>query len=298
MNGPPSLFPLKIERADAGRVKKKDHRHGNANTVRLGLRSGRNLLLPGEKLKDFKSLLESYVEQLRPETRAEHEVIARLVGLRWKLQRADAHEDALLRAELQRLVNESPEKKTVDMVRRALAMLNGLVAMTPTFAGAAPADSKDPLMNGVHTAIAMVDAVAVKVDLPVGVLADLVVAHEALREFYILGDGDQNGPRLTEYQRALNSLRVAAERAVIALEETEKTASAKQACRTEELRLGVRLNISMVRLLDRYRAALERSAERELEHLRSLRSIHQKCVRSFGSGLPASVPPVELRVIR
>lgn len=273
------------------RMNKKNTTDGNLNALRLGLRSAQNLLLPGELAEDFESLLRGYIEQLLPQTVAEQQVVARVVGLRWKVHRVDATEDALLRSELERQLGQTQEFKTDLLLQRAVLLTQGLLAMVPTFAAATPQEAEKVLLNGLQTGLGMVDAVAVKVHLPVGVLADLVSASNELKLTFIV-ENTQG-----EYLAALKVLEGAVARAHQALLEAQKESASRLSKKAEELRHKVRLNIATIRLLDRYRASLERSVERELAHLKAIVELRARRQKSLGSRKAPRLPPVVLKVV-
>lgn len=290
------FFPLELDRPDTGGMRRADPRTGNTSTVKLGLRSERNLLLPGESAADFAALLQAYVEQLRPTTAAEHQSVARLVGLRWKVLRADAHEDALLRAELDRKVAQSEEQRVLDLVMRAATLASAFVEMIPSFSKAPPHEAEATLLSGFQALVSMVDAVAAKKDLPVGVLGDLAGLADRLRLDFALESSAADFDAL--YRQQLLDLDYVVRRVIDCLTSVRAACDAELAQKQEELRHGVRLGISVVRVLDRYRAALERSTEREMAHLAVLREHGREFDRTFGSGKPLQWPPVEIRVVQ
>lgn len=273
---------------------------GNTRTVSLGLRSSRNLLLPGERLEDFQELLSAYIAQLQPGTEAEFLSVTRVVGLRWKLQRADLHENRLLAAEVEKQLEACPEKKAEALLARALKVSQALEEMVPVFRGAGARNSETSLRHGLETLAAMLKPVGVVLGLPTAQLAELENAVDDIKLHYVeIGPVDElNEASSAEFDVLLSRLAVIVAGLRAELEKLEVTARAAIEKQAETLRFAVRLKVSEVRVIDRYRTALERGIERELVHLRGLREGRQQADVLFGTGQQARLPAVEVKLVQ
>lgn len=274
---------------------------GNTRTVSLGLRSSRNLLLPGERLQDFQELLSAYIAQLQPGTEAEFLSVTRVVGLRWKLQRADLHENRLLAAEVEKQLEACPEKKAEALLARALKVSQALEEMVPVFRAAGARNSETSLRHGVEALAAMLKPVGVVLGLPTAQLVDLQNTVEDINLHYVeIGPVDElnESTPSDEFNALLSRLAVIVAGLRVALEKLEVTARAAVEKQAETLRFAVRLKVSEVRVIDRYRTALERGIERELVHLRGLREGRQQADVLFGTGQQARLPAVEVKLVQ
>ena len=67
------------------------------NALKHGVYS-REIMLPGEQIRDYESLGAELNEEWVPEGRTELSLVDRLVGLYWRKQRLDRYENAKLKA--------------------------------------------------------------------------------------------------------------------------------------------------------------------------------------------------------
>jgi hypothetical protein len=88
-----------------GPVTPEGRARSSANSLRHGLTAS-NVVLHGESREDFDLLLADYVDQFRPATRVEMELIESMAVARWRLRRLLGIENNMLRVEMSRRAEE------------------------------------------------------------------------------------------------------------------------------------------------------------------------------------------------
>lgn len=270
-----------------------NERTGNVNAVGLGMRTSRNFLLPGEDVAEFQHSADSLLAHLQPQTQAEVDAVQRLVGIQWKLHRIERHEHLLLLRAIEEASEALPEKKTLDLARRAQTAVSATIEMMPLFSNAIAEVAMMTMVDTMRTVNAMVDALAARHPLAPGVLGELGGAVNSLSTLSAIGVASND-----EYLAMLGGLGSALVRAQSAIDEAVAVLEELLKKKREELVITTTLKTTDYRLLGRYRASLERSRERELNHLRHLFELRKSAGISFGSGLPAQFPPVELKLVQ
>src|SRR5881227_393858 len=92
INGAKSRGPISI----AGREK------SSANALQHGLASSTHILIAGEDSAAFEKMLEEYVAAYAPANTPERDLVAEIVGARWRLRRLETIEAGLFDDEMPR----------------------------------------------------------------------------------------------------------------------------------------------------------------------------------------------------
>src|SRR4051812_12184848 len=241
---------------------------GNTRSVKFGLRSQRNLLLPGEAPEDFRALLAESEAHFQPQTAQEREVVGRIVAIAWKLDRIDGIENQLLRQEVERLAGESHERRVLSLAEDAYAVLESFLRTIPFFRPSQPSMAKAVLVQGNQEAACRLEVLAVTEQVGGEVFEQFKVAARRMDE--VFSSEATESAANPEYMQALDVLETALKAATTEVETLRAKRQHQFQEKLESLRFTVAPSLSQTRKLDRYRASLERSRERELAHLNTL----------------------------
>ena len=92
------------------------------NAMRHGL-SAKRVVIPGESLADYHTLLDAYIEEFRPQSALEAELVHALAASRWRLRRLTAIESSLFEMELIRRRKDIDAQFTETVIEDRLAFV-------------------------------------------------------------------------------------------------------------------------------------------------------------------------------
>ena len=251
------------------------------SAVRGGL-TAFGVILPGERLDEFRRHLNEWVETLQPENGAEDQVVFAIADLMWRLRRLGRREDSLVKAHLQKLTKEI-EVKMLYPAQRAHTVFSQLADLIRTTKAPATVRDLAPLLDSVRTARGFLDEVS---DLP---------SHAAVRLDDAIHAIDGSSTRKLD-PTLYAALGEAASTVVGAIElRQEKARKVVQAQVDELSRAELLVDEKQAKRLERARKLLDESMLRQLDILSVLK--RQKRRRSTSSDNARRELPL-LRIVR
>jgi hypothetical protein len=251
------------------------------NGIEHGL-SSRAALLPSESVEHYEAVLGDWIDTLRPRSRAEAQLVARIGDLAFRQVRLSRMEELVINDALERRLKETATAKALGLVQEALAGAGGVAALAEHVTAEVDAVDVGRLLPGLRSVAALIS----RCGLPSTVMAELELAIDQLVADSIADVAPAAFQRLGRASRRVEAA------AVSQVGELEKALEAERERLASAVLLGGGPESA---LLERHRGRLARAFEAELKALKLVRELSPGDSDALGS----LVPPVkvELRMV-